>query len=61
MTYDAIRNKLNPDDVVMILGKQGQIVTHEQATLILDFLRKLSNIAVSNYLDQLDKESKEMI
>jgi hypothetical protein len=42
--------KLTPQKVQEVLRQQGTIVTLEQAEAILNFIRKLANIAVSNYL-----------
>jgi len=42
--------KIQPEKVVEILRQQGVQVTLEQAKLILAFLRKLADIAVTQYL-----------
>jgi hypothetical protein len=42
--------KMQPEDAVEILRKHGTEVTIQQATLILEFLRMLANIAVAQYL-----------
>lgn len=42
--------KLTPQKVQEMLRQRGTIVTLEQAIAILNFIRKLANIAVSNYL-----------
>ena len=42
--------RMTPLKVKEMLRKKGKEVTIEQAAAILDFLRKLANIAVSNYL-----------
>ena len=42
--------KLKPEQVVAMLRKKGMEVNIEQATLILGFMRKLSEMVVSNYL-----------
>lgn len=42
--------KIQPEKVVEILRQKGVVVTLEQAKIILAFLRKLSDIAVTQYL-----------
>lgn len=42
--------KIRPEKVVEILRGEGVHVTLEQAALILSFMRKLAEIAVSQYL-----------
>jgi hypothetical protein len=42
--------KLTPQKVQEILRQKGTEVTLEQAEAILNFIRKLAGIAVSNYL-----------
>ncbi|WP_173820310.1 hypothetical protein [Niastella vici] len=44
--------KLTPQKVQEMLRQRGTIVTLEQATAILNFIRKLANIAISNYLQK---------
>jgi hypothetical protein len=44
--------KLTPQKVQEMLRERGTVVTLEQATAILDFFRKLANIAISNYLQK---------
>ena len=43
--------QLQPEKVAAILREQGMNVTIEEAGLILEFLRKLANIAVNQYLE----------
>jgi hypothetical protein len=43
-------SKLTPEKALVMLREEGLDVSLEQATEILYFLRKLANIAVSNYL-----------
>jgi hypothetical protein len=43
-------DKLQPEKAVEILRQHGVEVTVEQARLILEFLRKLADIAVTQYL-----------
>ncbi len=42
--------KLQPEKAVGMLRQHGMEVTLEQAKLILEFLRKLADIAVTQYL-----------
>ncbi|WP_257575084.1 hypothetical protein [Hydrobacter penzbergensis] len=42
--------KIQPEKVIEILRQKGVEVTLEQAKLILAFLRKLADIAVTQYL-----------
>jgi hypothetical protein len=42
--------RLTPQKVQEMLRQRGTIVTLEQAASTLNFIRKLANIAVSNYL-----------
>jgi hypothetical protein len=44
--------RLTPQKVQEMLAGRGTIVTIEQAAAILEFLRKLANIAVSNHLQK---------
>jgi hypothetical protein len=43
-------DKLQPEKAVEILRQHSVEVTVEQARLILEFLRKLADIAVTQYL-----------
>lgn len=40
---------VQPQNVVEILKKEGIIITHDQAKLILDFMYQLANIALDVY------------
>jgi hypothetical protein len=44
--------KIQPEKVVEMLRQKGVEVTLEQARLILEFLRKLADITVTQYLKQ---------
>ena len=44
--------KIQPEKVVEILRQKGVEVTLEEAKLILEFLRKLADITVTQYLSQ---------
>lgn len=45
-------DRLQPDKAVEMLRQHGVEVTVEQAKLILEFLRKLAEIAVTQYLNR---------
>jgi 2-iminoacetate synthase ThiH len=47
---DNGKGKMSPEEVLKMLKEEGMDVTLEQAKLILEFLRKLAGITVSNYL-----------
>lgn len=42
--------KLTPEKVVSILGKHGTKVSVEEAGIILEFMRKVADISVNQYL-----------
>ena len=44
--------KLQPEKAMEMLRQRGMEVTLEQAKLILEFLRKLAEIAVTQYLNR---------
>ena len=44
--------KLKPEQALELLRQQGVQVTLEQAGMILEFLRKLADIAVTQYLNR---------
>ncbi|WP_353149083.1 hypothetical protein [Chryseobacterium sp.] len=44
------RKKLTPEKVIILLKQHGTIVTLEEAARILDFMRKVADIAVNQYL-----------
>lgn len=44
--------KIRPEQVMEILRKKGVEITLEQALLILEFLRKLADITVTEYLNR---------
>jgi hypothetical protein len=44
--------KIQPEQIVKILHEKGIEVTVEEAKLILDFMRKLADITVTQYLNQ---------
>lgn len=43
------KGKLSAEQVLKMLRKEGMNVTLEQAQMILEFLRKLANMTVSNF------------
>ncbi len=43
-------DKITPEEAVEILKKRGLEVTIEQAKLILDFLCKLADITIAQYI-----------
>ena len=45
------KDKLMPKKAQEILKQNGTEVTLEEATLIVEFLRKLADIAVTQYLE----------
>ena len=47
---DNANEKLDAQQILKMLEAEGMDVTIKQAQLILDFLRKLATITVSNYL-----------
>ena len=46
---ELFRSRISPEKAMKMLGDKGIDVTLEQAAKILDFLRKIANIAVSNH------------
>lgn len=49
--------KLKPEQAMEMLKKKGMDVTVEQAAMILEFLRKLANIVVAQYLEEHHKNA----
>jgi len=52
------RGKITAEKTLKMLKDEGVEVTLEQAEKILDFMRLLANLTVSNYLRKNDKEGK---
>ena len=50
--------KITPERAMELLRKRGVEVSKEQAALILDFMRKLANMVVGQYLDNRDGNRK---
>jgi hypothetical protein len=42
--------KMTPEKAAKMLAKEGIVVTNEEATQIVDFLRTLAKMAVAHYL-----------
>ncbi|WP_162927168.1 hypothetical protein [Flavobacterium anhuiense] len=51
------RGKMTAEKTRKMLKDEGVEVTLEQAGMILEFLRKLANMAVSNYLKKKDEKN----
>lgn len=45
------RGKITPEKAMKMLNSEGMNVSLEEAKAILDFMRKLANIAVSKFLE----------
>ena len=45
------RGKITPEKAMKMLNSEGMSVSLEEAKAILDFMRKLANIAVSKFLE----------
>ena len=52
------RGRLTAEQAVKMLKEENVEVTLEQAKLIVEFLRKLANLTVSNYLRNKGKIKK---
>lgn len=48
---DNGKGRISPEKAMKMLNSEGMDVTLEEAKAILDFLRKLANIAVSKFLE----------
>jgi hypothetical protein len=55
------REKLTAEQAVKMLKKENVEITLDQAGLILEFLRKLANLTISNYLNQKDEKDSRPI
>lgn len=51
--------KMKPEQVVAMLNEKGMIVTIEQAILILEFLRMLAQLVVSDYLVSVKRTNEK--
>lgn len=47
---DGCKKKLTPEKVVSLLGRHGTKVSLEDAETILEFMRKIADVAVNQYL-----------
>ena len=47
---EKAKGKISPERAMKILHSEGLYVSIEEAKAILDFLKKLANITVANYL-----------
>lgn len=53
------KGKLSAEQAVKMLKKENVVVTLDQARQILEFLRKLANLTISNHLNQKhEKDSR---
>ncbi|WP_298302410.1 hypothetical protein [Hydrotalea sp.] len=50
--------EMTPSQVMKILAKHGTVVTEDEAEIILDFVSKMSKIAIDQYL-RLGKKAFE--
>lgn len=55
------RGKMTAEKTLKMLKDEGVEVTLEQAGMILEFLRKLANMAVCNYLNKKDEKNSRPI
>ena len=55
------RGKMTAEKTRKMLKDEGVEVTLEQAGMILEFLRKLANMAVTNYLKKKDEKNSRPI
>jgi hypothetical protein len=44
--------KLSPEKAAEILSRSGMKISVAQAAIVLEFLRKLADVVVSNFLDR---------
>lgn len=52
------RGRITPEKALAMLKAKGMDVTLEQAGKIVEFLRRLANMTVSNYLRRKQKKEK---
>ncbi|PXY46508.1 hypothetical protein [Flavobacterium hydrophilum] len=55
------RGKMTAEKTLQMLKDEGVEVTLEQAGMILEFLRKLANMSVYNYLNKKDEKNSRPI
>lgn len=56
--HENERGRLSAEQAVKMLKEENVDVTLEQAKMIVEFLRKLANLTVSNYLKNKSKIKK---
>ena len=49
--------KMTPEKAAKMLAEEGLVVTNEEATQIMDFLRTLAKMAVAQYLREDEQPS----
>jgi hypothetical protein len=55
------RGRLTPEQALKMLKEENVELTLDQAKLVLEFLRKLANLTVSNYLNQNNEKDSRSI
>lgn len=55
------KGKITSEETLKMLSDEGVEVTLEQAGMILEFLRKMGNMAVSNYLNKKNEKDSRLI
>lgn len=55
------RWKMTAEKTLQMLKDEGVEITLEQAGMILEFLRKLANMSVYNYLNKKDEKNSRPI
>lgn len=50
------RNRVTPEKVLEMMKQNGQEVTIAEATLILEFLRTMAGMAVTQYLEKWKRD-----
>ena len=53
--------RITAEETLKMLSDEGVEVTLEQAGMILEFLRKMGNMAVSNYLNKKNEKDSRLI
>ncbi|MRX67057.1 Protein of unknown function [Flavobacterium resistens] len=55
------KGRITAEETLKMLKDEGVDVTLEQAGMILEFLRKMGNMTVSNYLNKKDEKNSRLI
>jgi hypothetical protein len=55
------KRTVTPEKMIKILARHGTVISLEDAEIALDFLYKLSNLAVSVEIERLKNEEKTLI